>query len=419
MRTARLAALFMGLVVLVFVPSTFAAPPQPVSPGGADVALVEARCPTFSWAPARPGAVYELAVYAVARDGELSAEPVLSVRLPPGAGSWTPSLDQRLERGGLYAWSIREVGGGGGDGHWSEPMVFEVAAAPTLEEVEEALATLRRFREAAARASDSSDPGRPAARSRALSPSFGSGGSASTPAIGASLAPKAAPTLGQASLSLSSHLSLAPGSAIFQDGTILLWSNGTSSNTSLGHAALSDPALSGEHNTALGNQALRDHETGGYNTAVGFGASILNVDGSNNTALGAYALAEPTSGSNNLGLGDFAGNNLDGGSENIMIANDGTAGDSYVIRIGSLQTETHIAGIHGASLGGSTVKRVCVDETDQLGPCPPTPASSSQEMVEAEGAVPSTEVLLEEIRKLREQVEKQQRRLETLEGTVR
>jgi len=40
-------------------------------------------------------------------------------------------------------------------------------------------------------------------------------------------------------------------------------------------------------------------------------------------------------------------------------------------------------------------------------------------MVEAEGAVPSTEVLLEEIRKLREQVEKQQRRLETLEGTVR
>ena len=130
-------------------------------------------------------------------------------------------------------------------------------------------------------------------------------------------------------------------------------------------------------------------------------------------------MAEPTSGSNNVALGSFAGNNLEGGSGNIMIDNDGVADDSDVIRIGSLQTETHIAGIHGASLGGSTVKKVCVDETDQLGPCPPTPASSSQEMVEAEGAVPSTEVLLEEIRKLREQVEKQQRRLETLEGTVR
>ena len=146
---------------------------------------------------------------------------------------------------------------------------------------------------------------------------------------------------------------------------------------------------------------------------------ILHVSGSGNTALGDHAMAGPTSGSNNVALGSFAGNNLEGGSGNIMIDHDGVADDSDVICIGHFQTETHIAGIHGASLGGSTVKKVCVDETDQLGPCPPTPASSTRETVDGQSAVPSTQVLLEEIRRLRQRVAEQQRRLEALEHTER
>lgn len=418
MRTVRLAALFIGLVAVVFVPSALAAPPQPVSPGGVDVALVAVRCPTFSWAPARRGGVHELAVYAVSRDGELGAEPVLSVRLPAGATAWTPSMDRCLERGGLYAWSMREVDGGAA-GRWSEPMVFEVAAAPTLDEVEEALSTLRRFRESVARASDPSAAGRAAARPRALPPAFRSGGPANAPTVEPSPTPKAAPTLNQASLTISHHLSLAAGSGVFKDGATLLWSDHSNLNTGLGYRALGDPVLIGDSNTAVGDQALRELEAGASNTALGLGALILHVNGSANTAVGAHAMAGPTSGSDNLALGSFAGANLDGGSGNIMIDNDGVAGDSDVIRIGYFQTETHIAGIHGATLGGSTVKKVCVDETDQLGPCPPTPASLSQGTLEAESSVPSTEALIEMIRSLRQQVEEQQRRLEALEQRVR
>lgn len=420
MRTARLAPLFTGLVVLVFVPSALASPPQPVSPGGIDVALVEVRCPTFSWAPARREAAHELAVYEVSRDGEPAAEPVLSVHLPARARSWTPSLDRCLERGGRYAWSVRELEEGGGrDGRWSEPMLFEVTAAPTVEEVEAALATLRRFRESTGRVPDSV---RVSARPRALPMSVRLGGPGKPSAVEPvepSLAPKAAPTLGQVSLGISDHLALAPGSGIFKDGNILLWSDHSSSNMGVGYRALGDPALTGSGNTALGHQALRDHETSGANTAIGTAALILHVSGSGNTAVGDHAMSGPASGSNNLALGSFAGNNLDGGSGNIMIDSDGVAGDADVTRIGTFQTKTYIAGIHGASLGGSTVKRVCVDETDQIGPCPPTPPSPTLERSEPAAAAPSMEVLVDEIRTLRRQIEEQRRRLEVLEEASR
>jgi hypothetical protein len=424
MRTARLTALFTGLVVLVFVPFALAAPPQPVSPGDADVAVVEVRCPTFSWAPARDGALQELAVYSVSRDGEPAAEPVLSVRLPAGARTWTPSLDRCLERSGRYAWSLRELERGGDrTGPWSEPMLFEVAAAPTIEEVEAALDTLRRYRESVSSEAESeADP--------VLAPGSAAAGTARSPAAdatGGTLAPKIgpgpAPTLDQASLTLSDHLVLAPGSGFFQDGTLLFWVDPPWGNMGLGDRALGDPGLSSSDNTGFGHQALREHESGPGNTAIGNGALILHVSGSGNTALGNQAMASPTGGSDNLALGAFAGNNLDGGSGNIMIDHDGVAGDADVIRIGYGQTETHIAGIHGASLGGSTVKRVCVDETDQVGPCPPTPPSSFQESADAGSGDPGAgeatrEVLLDEIRALRLRLDEQQRRLEALERTT-
>lgn len=438
MRTARLTALSAGLAVLVLVPSALAspphsAPPQPVSPGGTGVALVEARCPTFSWAPSRPGKGYELAVYSVPVDGEPSAEPVLSVRLPAGARTWTPSSEQCLARGDRYAWSLRELGRKGDlERGWSEPMLFEVMAAPTIEEVEAALATLRRYRDSGAR-----DPGairapradaapaghRPTPPEQRALPSFAG-------ATGSTLAPKAAPTLGQASLTLSHHLALAAGSGIFQGGTVLLWADATTHNTALGRAALSDPALTGTRNTAVGNDALKASEAGGYNTAVGHGAMSLNVSGTLSTAVGVYALGQATSGSENVAVGPYAGYNVSGGFANIFIGNDGVAGDTQITRIGDVQTKAYVAGIHGASLGGNTVKKVCVDETDQLGPCPPAPPPASALETRGPGAavLPGEEgrpggarrellpeVVLDELQALRRKLEEQQRRLDALE----
>src|SRR5208283_4489993 len=155
------------------------------------------------------------------------------------------------------------------------------------------------------------------------------------------------------------------GSYNTADGMYALNANTSGSdNTANGYAALYDNTI-GTDNTADGLQALYHNTNGSYNTADGVYALNANTSGSFNTADGFGALVSNTSGSNNIALGNAAGQNISTGSLNIDIGNVGGFGDANIIRIGSGQTQTLIAGIYGVSVyPGSPVY---VNSAGQLG----------------------------------------------------
>ena len=108
----------------------------------------------------------------------------------------------------------------------------------------------------------------------------------------------------------------------------------------------------GVKNTATGYSALTNNTTGDRNTAAGLDALVNNTTGNNNTAKGVGALYSNTTGSNNIALGYGAGGKLTIGVHNIDIGNEGVAGESGSIRIGTAadQTATFIAGISGVTV---------------------------------------------------------------------
>ena len=76
--------------------------PVAVSPGAASkLALIEGRCPTFSWGAVTGAKGYELVVYRLGEEGP-AARPVLRESFAGTASSWTPALEHCLERGGRY-----------------------------------------------------------------------------------------------------------------------------------------------------------------------------------------------------------------------------------------------------------------------------------------------------------------------------
>lgn len=115
-----------------------------VSPGSAsEVAVIDGRCPTFSWGRAERADAYEIVVYRLVGDEERVTE-VLRERLAGSLGSWTPALSQCLERGARYGWSVRSLGAE--VSAWSPPRLFQVAAEADVA-IEEALTVLRRYLE--------------------------------------------------------------------------------------------------------------------------------------------------------------------------------------------------------------------------------------------------------------------------------
>jgi hypothetical protein len=136
-------------------------------------------------------------------------------------------------------------------------------------------------------------------------------------------------------------------------------------NTAVGVVALLSNTV-GENNTAMGSFALLLN-TGNFNAASGSGALGINSTGFENTAMGTFALGNNTTGNDNTALGYLAGSNLTTGSENIDIGNQGVAGESNTIRIGTngTHTNTYIAGIHGATI--ATGSPVLADSTGHLG----------------------------------------------------
>ena len=139
--------------------AVFAQIPGGVSPGNVDLIVeIGASCPTFSWQKVPEAAGYELVAYALP-DGvgpsavtstELGPEAeVLYVRVPGGATSWTPALDQCLGSGGSYVWFVRAVFedevGEEIPGDWSDGLFFAVPGVPSSEEVANALRVLGRY----------------------------------------------------------------------------------------------------------------------------------------------------------------------------------------------------------------------------------------------------------------------------------
>lgn len=138
-------------------------------------------------------------------------------------------------------------------------------------------------------------------------------------------------------------------------------------NTFLGPRA-GNFTMNGFSNIGIGEQALAANGNGSSNTGVGFGVLGSNISGGGNVAIGTGALANNISGGGNIGIGFDGGLNLTTGDGNICIGNPGTAGESATIRIGSAQTTTFIAGIHGT--GGVNPNPVYIDSAGQLGTNP-------------------------------------------------
>ena len=160
------------------------------------------------------------------------------------------------------------------------------------------------------------------------------------------------------------------GVANTANGFDALYNNTTALyNTAAGYAALYGNTT-GSSNTASGSNSLYSNTTGAHNTATGDSALYSNTTGLNNTANGLKALYSNTTGANNVALGFNAGQNLTTGSNNIDIGNDGIAGESNTIRIGTLgtQTATYIAGIMGRTAPMGTP--VFVNANGKLGTTP-------------------------------------------------
>ena len=133
----------------------------------------------------------------------------------------------------------------------------------------------------------------------------------------------------------------------------LLFNTSGFQNVACGMAAL-EHNTSGWRNVANGRYALTSNTKGSFNVAVGDGALFANTSGSNNTAIGYSALVNHTGGYANVALGYNAGSKIFVGNNNIDIGNTGLATDDNVIRIGTGQSTTFIAGVLTGDGGGLT-----------------------------------------------------------------
>lgn len=131
----RVRAILIAVLAAALPAAALAAPPVAVSPGGPDaVGRADGACPTFSWTYDSEATAVEVAVYRLeSADGAAAPEeapPVLAVRLPAGAVSWTPDADHCLEADASYAWFVRRETDDL-PGPWSEGNLFEIAPGGT------------------------------------------------------------------------------------------------------------------------------------------------------------------------------------------------------------------------------------------------------------------------------------------------
>ena len=147
----------------------------------------------------------------------------------------------------------------------------------------------------------------------------------------------------------------------------LVFNSSGSDNTATGYNAMWNN-FTGSGNVANGADALHFTTSGDHNTAIGESALHQNGAGDDNTGVGFSALFNNT-GNQNIALGSRAGEELTTGSDNIDIGNAGIAGESGVIRIGTVgtQTATYIAGIRDARIAHGVAVTVGITDDGQLG----------------------------------------------------
>jgi hypothetical protein len=173
---------------------------------------------------------------------------------------------------------------------------------------------------------------------------------------------------------LASNIS---GTANTAGGYAALQFNVTGSNNAAsGYQALQFNTT-GNNNTATGSVALNDNTIGFSNTAGGFQALYHNTTGFGNTAVGMSALYSNTAGNNNIAIGIGAAGTVLGGNSNIHIGSQGAPGDSATIRIGTPigmqppggvpQTSFFVAGVSGVAPGLTGAVPVVIDSNGQLG----------------------------------------------------
>ncbi len=165
---------------------------------------------------------------------------------------------------------------------------------------------------------------------------------------------------GNSSTGVTGSYNSAFGASALQDNTT------GANNSAFGYNALqnNDNGSSGG-NDAFGFQALKANTSGFSNDAFGGDALYQNTTGVQNDAFGGCALCALTSGSNNIAIGANAGDVLSSGSYNIYIGNSGESSESDVIRLGTSQTATYIAGIYNET--SSSGVEVFVDSSQKLG----------------------------------------------------
>jgi hypothetical protein len=161
-----------------------------------------------------------------------------------------------------------------------------------------------------------------------------------------------------------------PGTGIImKNGTPFLHNFGVA-NTFLGVNA-GNFTMTGGGNTVFGAGAFRANTTGFQNTASGVDALGFNSTGQGNTASGVTALGFNSTGANNVAVGFFAGIEATTGSNNIYLGASvrGVAGESNTIYLGKqgTQTRTVIAGIRSVTTGVADAVPVFIDSNGQLG----------------------------------------------------
>jgi hypothetical protein len=109
-------------------------------------------------------------------------------------------------------------------------------------------------------------------------------------------------------------------------------------SSAFGADALAD--ATGSYNSAFGHAALNRNTTGSLNAAVGGTSLFYNTTGYSNVALGVQALQSNTTGNRNVAIGRRAGFEQTTGDDNIYLANEGVAGESDQIKIGTAGTHT-------------------------------------------------------------------------------
>jgi hypothetical protein len=159
-------------------------------------------------------------------------------------------------------------------------------------------------------------------------------------------------------------------------GSSALQANTTGSiNTANGGGTLGSNTT-GNENAAVGVNALSSNTTGSANTAFGGDALLRNTTGNYNTAIGVSAASSISgsggniTGNNNIAVGYLAASNVSGGnSNNIHMGSQGSSNDNNIIRIGTpgLQTSFFAAGVRSITTGNNDAIPVVIDSNGQLG----------------------------------------------------